>query len=80
MTPEEIQARLDEIKAKINAQLSEAKDLTQEEYDDLVKAVVAEYESAKKITLSEAQEIEANLRSGFETLKAAIHERTGPTP
>ena len=76
MKPEELQTRLDEIKSKIAAELTKAQDLTQEEYDDAVKAVMAEYEADKKITLSEAQEIEANLRGGFEALRATIHEHT----
>ena len=76
MKPEELQTRLDEIKSKIATQLTKAEALTQEEYDDVAKAVVAEYESAKKITLSEAQEIEASLRGGFESLRATIHEQT----
>jgi len=76
MKPEEIQTRLDEIKTKIATQMAAASELTEEEYDDVAKAVVAEYESAKKITLSEAREIEANLRGGFEALRATIHEQT----
>jgi hypothetical protein len=74
--PEEIKAHLDEIRNKIAAQVAEAGDLTQEEYDDVVKAVVGEYEAAKKITLDEAHEIEANLQGGFEAIKATIHQHT----
>jgi hypothetical protein len=78
MERKEIEAHLDEIKDKITKQLAEMSDLTQKTYAEAVKAVLAEYSLAKKISAEEAREMEANLRGGYEALRQSIHEHTAP--
>lgn len=75
-TREEIKAHMDEIKDGIIKRLEEAGEFSKEKYEEIVTAVLGEYEAAKKITLEEAKDIEASLHEGYETIKATIHEHT----
>ena len=65
-----------EIKDKIAERCEKLGDFTQEKYEEVVKAVIAEYEAAKKVTAAEAKELEASLRDGYETIRQTIHEHT----
>ena len=76
-TRDEIKAHLDEIRDKIAQQLEKTEKLTQRKYEEVVKAVIAEYGTAKKITVEEAKEIEARLRDGYEAVKATVRRHAG---
>ena len=79
MVPEpEITRReeLMEIKDKIHERLATLGDFTQEKYEEVVKAVVAEYEAAKKVTAAEAKELEIKLRVEYELARREIHKHT----
>jgi hypothetical protein len=65
-----------EIKDTIAERCAKLGDLTREKYDEVVKAVIAEYEAAKKITGDEAKELEIKLRVEYELIKREIHKRT----
>lgn len=67
-----------EIKDCIVERLQKLEDLTQEKYDEVVKAVLAEHSAGKKITDDEAKELEATLREDFEAIKKTIHKHTAP--
>ena len=73
-TRDAIKADLEEIRDKILAELGNAGEFTKKKYQEVLKAVIAEYEAAKKITAAEAREIEARLREGYEALKGRAHE------
>lgn len=75
-TRDEINAALAEIKDKIAERLATLKDVTQEKYEEVVKAVIAEYTAAKSITADQAQEFEARLRDGYDAVRQTIHEHT----
>lgn len=77
-TRDEIKSHLDEIKDCIVTRLEDAGEFSKKKYEQIVKAVIGEYEAAKKITEDEAQEIEARLHEGYEAIKATIHEHTAP--
>ena len=68
-TREDIVAHLEDIKDTLVQRLQDAGEFTQAKYDEVVQAVVAEYETAKKITADEAKEIQAKLRAGYESIK-----------
>ena len=72
----DIKEALMEIKDQIVERLEKLEDFTQETYDAVVKAVIAEYAAAKKITDDEAKELEAKLGDGYEAIKKTIHEHT----
>ena len=65
-----------EIQDKIHERLATLGDFTQEKYEEVVKAVVAEYEAAKKVTAAEAKELEIKLRVEYELARREIHKRT----
>ena len=65
-----------EIKDTIAERCGKLGDFTQEKYDEVVQAVIAEYEAAKKITTEEAKKLEADLRDGYETIRKTVHEHT----
>ena len=71
-TRDEIKAHLEDIKDAIVKRLQDAGEFTQEKYDEIVKAVIAEYEAAKKITADEAKDIEARLRAGYEGIREMV--------
>lgn len=75
-TRDEIAAHLTEIKDKIVERLEKLEECTQETYDEVVKAVIAEYSAAKKITLDEAKDLEARLQDGYEAIRKTVHEHT----
>ena len=75
-TRDEIKAYLMEIKDNIVERLETVGDFTQEKYEEVVKAVIAEYAAARKITVDQAEEIEANLRDGYEAIRQTIHDHT----
>ena len=75
---DEIKGELMEIKDKIVEQLKTLGDFTQEQYEEVVTAVIAEYSAAKKLTLGQANELEASLWDGYEAIRQTIHERTAP--
>ena len=79
-TRDKIKEELMEIKDKIVKQLETMEDFTQEKYEEVVKAVIAEYKAAKKVTADEAKELEADLRDGYETIRQTIHEHTAAAP
>ncbi|MHB8997106.1 MAG: YtxH domain-containing protein [Armatimonadota bacterium] len=81
-TREEISSDLIEIKDKLVARLEKLEDCTKEKYEEAVTAIVAEYSAAKKIPAEQAEELEAKLRDGYETILKTIHEHTaaGPSP
>ncbi|MEI6499959.1 MAG: hypothetical protein WCP21_02910, partial [Armatimonadota bacterium] len=56
--------------------LEALEDCTQAKYTEVVKAVLAEYETAKKITADEAKELEAKLQGGYEAIRKTVHEHT----
>ena len=72
----DIKEDLMDIKDQIVERLEKLEDLTQAKYDEVVKAVVAEYSAAKKITDDEAKELEAKLGDDYEAIKKTIHEHT----
>ena len=74
----DIKEALMEIKDQIVERLEKLEDVTQEKYDEVVKAVLAEYSAAKKITDDEAKELETKLRDGYEAILQTIHEHTAP--
>ena len=65
-----------EIKDTIHERLATLGDFTQEKYEEVVKAVVGEYEAAKKVTAAEAKELEIKLRVEYELARREIHKRT----
>lgn len=67
---------LDEIKDRIVERLGKLEDVTQEKYDEVVKAVIADHTAAKKISVDQAKELEARLRDGYEAVRQTIHEHT----
>ena len=71
-TRDEIKAHLEEIRDKIAQQLEKTEKLTKKKYAQVVRAVIAEYEAAKKITVEEAKEIAATLRDGYEAVKTTL--------
>lgn len=71
-TRDEIRAHLEEIKDSIVKRLQDAGEFTQEKYEEIVNAVVGEYETARKITADEAKEIETRLREGYAGIKETI--------
>ena len=71
-----IKEDLMEVKDQIVERLGKLEDLTQEKYDEVVKAVLAEYSASKKITADEAKELEAKLRDNYEAIKKTVHEHT----
>jgi gas vesicle protein len=75
-TRDEIAAEMVEIKDKVIAQLEALEDCTQEKYAEVVKAVIAEYSAAKKITADEAKVLEARLQDGYAAIRKTIHEHT----
>lgn len=75
-TRDEIKGYLLEIKDKIVERLEALEDFTQQKYEEVVKSVIAEYETAKKITVDEAKEIETRLRDGYEAIKGTVHDHT----
>jgi gas vesicle protein len=78
-TRDEIMADLVEIKDNIAKRVEALEDLTQEKYEEVVRAAVREYTAAEKITLDQAQELEAKLRDGYEAVRKTIHEHTAPS-
>jgi len=76
-TRDEIKAHLEEIRDKIAQQLAKTGKLTKAKYQEVVRAVIAEYEAARKITVEEAKEIEARLHDGYEAVKATVHRHAG---
>ena len=76
-TRDGIKAHLDEIRDRIAQELGKTQKLTKRKYEGIVRAVIAEYEAAKKISLEEAQEIEARLHDGYETVKATVPRPAG---
>jgi gas vesicle protein len=72
-----IKAHLDEIRDKIAQQLGDTGKLTKRKYEQVVKAVIAEYEATKRISLEEAKEIRARLRDGYEAVKATARRHAG---
>ena len=74
----DIKESLMEIKDQIVERLEKLEDFTQEKYDEVVKAVLAEHSTGKKITADEAKELEATLRDGYEAIKKTIHKHTAP--
>ncbi|MHB8995519.1 MAG: YtxH domain-containing protein [Armatimonadota bacterium] len=79
-TREEISAELTEIKDKLVTRLEKLEDCTKEKYDEAVAAIVAEYSAAKKIPAEQAEELEAKLRDGYDTILKTIHDHTNPGP
>lgn len=75
-TRDEISSHLSEIKNGIVNRLADAGEFTRARYEEIVTAVVSEYEMLKTITTDEAKEIEANLHEGYEAVKATISEQT----
>ena len=75
---DEITADLTEIKDKVVARLEALEDCTEAKYQEVVKAVVAEYSAAKKITADEAKELEARLHDGYEAIRKTVREHTAP--
>ena len=73
-TRDAIQADLEEIKHKLAAELGKVGEFTKKKYQEVLKAILAEYEAAERITVAEAREIEARLREGYEALKGRAHE------
>lgn len=71
---DEIKGHLEEIKGKLVDQVTEAGELTKDKYDEAVKAIIAEYEAAKKITVEEAKEIQTRLCDGYEAVKGTTHK------
>ncbi len=71
-TRDEIKGHLEEIRDRIAQQLENTEKLTRVKYEELVRAVVAEYEAARKITVEEAKEIEARLHDGYEAIKETV--------
>ena len=69
-----------EIKDTIHERLATLGDFTQEKYEEVVKAVVAEYEAAKKVTSKEARDLEVKLRVEYELIRRDLQERTKPGP
>ena len=65
-----------EIKDTIHERLATLGDFTQEKYEEVVKAVIAEYKAAKKVTADEAKELEIKLRVEYELARREIHKRT----
>ena len=76
-TRDEIQAELHEMKDEIVARLGTLEDFTREKYEEIVQAVLAEYAAAGKIPANQAEELEAQLREGYEAVRQTIHEHTG---
>ena len=76
-TRDEIKAHLGEIKDRIAQELGKMEKLTKEKYAEVVRAVIAEYETAKKITVEEAKEIEARLHDGYEAIKETLQRHAG---
>jgi gas vesicle protein len=80
-TREEIKSHLEEIKDAVVKRLQAAGEFTKASYEEAVHAVVGEYETAKKITEDEAQEIETRLREGYEAIKeTACQHACGAEP
>jgi gas vesicle protein len=75
-TRDEIKADLVEIRGKIVARLEALEEFTQGKYEEITKAVIAEYLAAKQITADEANELEARLRGGYEAVRQTVHEHT----
>jgi len=67
---EEMQAELAELKDTLVERFQTLKDFTQDKYEEVVTAVLAEYLAAQKIPADQARELEATLREGY----AAIHQ------
>ncbi len=76
-TRDEMKAHLDEIRDKIARQIEKTEKLTKRQYAEVVRAVIAEYETAKKITGEEAKEIEARLHDGYEPIKETLQRHAG---
>ena len=75
-TRDEIKEDLMEIRDKIVERLEAAEDFTQEKYDEVVKAVIAEAAAAKKMTTDEIKELEDKLRDGYDSIRKTVHEHT----
>ncbi len=73
-TREDIKSHLEEIKDALVKRLQDAGEFTKAKYEEAVKAVVGEYEAAKKITADEAKEIQGRLRDGYAAIKQAACE------
>lgn len=73
-TRENIKKHYEEISDRISEELSRMKDVTQETYAQVVGAVVDGFTEAKKITADEATAIKAELKKGFEEIRAS-HKR-----
>lgn len=67
-----------EIKDQIVERLAKLEDITQEKYEEVVKAVIADYSAAKKITADQAKELETTLRDGYEAIRQTVHKHTAP--
>jgi gas vesicle protein len=76
-TRDEIKAHLDGIRDKIARQLGNTGKLTKGKYEEVVRAVIAEYETGKTITVEEAKKIEARLHDGYEAVKATVRRHAG---
>ncbi|MEN6546714.1 MAG: YtxH domain-containing protein [Armatimonadia bacterium] len=75
-TRDEISAELSEVRDNIVVRLEKLEDLTQAKYEEVVKAVMAEYAAAKKMPVDRANELEARLRDGYAAIRQTIHEHT----
>jgi gas vesicle protein len=68
-TREGIKGHVEEIKDALVKRLESAQELTQAQYEEMVKTLVGEFEAAGKIPADEAKEIATRLREGYEAIK-----------
>ena len=77
-TREDIKAELVEINDKLVERLEALEEFTQEKYDEIVQALVAEVAAAKKLPAETTKELETSLRDCYEAIRQTIHEHTAP--
>jgi gas vesicle protein len=73
-TRDDLKIHLLGIKDKLVAQLEALDDFTQDKYNEIVKALLAEYEAARTLPADEAREIEADLRDGYAAIRQTVCE------
>jgi gas vesicle protein len=71
-TREGLKEHYSEIKDQVIGKTASIKGITRETYENIVDSVVEGFESAKKITSSEASDIRAELKSGYHKIRAVL--------
>ena len=74
-TRKDIANYLSEIKDKIAVELEKAGDFTKEKYNQVVSKTIATYETAKKLTSEQAEEIKKDLEENYEKVKKASKKK-----